>query len=140
MTRRAPARRRERGQSLVETALVFPLLLFLFMGTVDAGRLLFAYIALEEAVQEGATYAAQVTNEAKALRDPKIIARVTTSSNHAEVIGATVAPPACTNATITVSATYPLPLLTPFGALIFGGTFTLGATVVATNLQGGCTA
>jgi hypothetical protein len=123
--------------------MVIPVILVLFMATVDAGRLLFAYIALEEAVHEGATYAAQVPG------DPALIrSRVTSSSDHAEVINAVVPDSVCVPedtsttppipGTVTVTATSQVPLITPFGATIFGGTFQLGATVVATNLQGTC--
>jgi Flp pilus assembly protein TadG len=125
--------RRPRGQALVETAIVVPLMLLLFMATVDAGRLLFAYIALEEAVHEGATYAAQMPADTSGIR-----ARVTTSSDHREVTNATVPDPVCTTATVSVTATYPMPVLTPLAGALFGGSITLGSTVVATNLQGSC--
>jgi Flp pilus assembly protein TadG len=138
--------RRESGQSLVESALVIPLILLMFMGTVDVGRIVFAYIALEEAVQEGATYASHAAGTPG--WGGMTIARVTSSSNHVEVASAVVAdpsigtactaPPAETPGRITVSATYDLPLLTPVGSVLFGGTFRLGASVVATNLEGKC--
>lgn len=50
------ARRGTRGQSVVEFALVLPLLLFLFAGAADLGRLFFNFVALENAVKEGALY------------------------------------------------------------------------------------
>jgi Flp pilus assembly protein TadG len=131
-------RRRDHGQSLVEFSLVLPLLLLLIMGVVDVSRIYFAYLTLEEAVQEGATYATQVTTQPPAVRNPAIVARVQGSSNHAEVTGATVATPVCTNATITVSATYPLPPITPVGSALFGGATMLSATVVGTNFEGTC--
>jgi Flp pilus assembly protein TadG len=134
MTSRGRARAHERGQSLVETAIVLPLLLLLFMGTVDVGRFLFAYIALEEAVQEGATYASRAPTDVSGIR-----ARVTSSSNHREVTNATVPDPVCTTTTVSVTATYPMPLLTPMASLIFGNTITLGSTVVANNLEQTCT-
>jgi hypothetical protein len=71
-------------------------------------------------------------------------ARVTSSSNHAEVTAATAsvdactAPPAEDPGSITVSAFYDLPTLTPVGSVLFGGTFRLGAKVVATNLERNC--
>ncbi|HSR31116.1 MAG TPA: TadE family protein [Anaerolineae bacterium] len=48
--------RRERGQSLVETAVVFPILLLLVAAVVDFGRAFDAYIVLTNAVREGARY------------------------------------------------------------------------------------
>ena len=51
-------RRRERGQSLVETAIVFPILLLLLAAVVDFGRAFDAYIVLTNAAREGARYGA----------------------------------------------------------------------------------
>ena len=49
-------RRQERGQSLVETAIVFPILLLLLAATVDFGRAFDAYIVLTNAAREGARF------------------------------------------------------------------------------------
>ena len=46
--------RSERGQGLVELALVLPLLILLLAGTVDLGRAFFSYIVITNAAQEGA--------------------------------------------------------------------------------------
>lgn len=47
----------ERGQSLVETALVLPLLLLLFMGLFDFGRAVLTYNTVSEAARNGARVA-----------------------------------------------------------------------------------
>jgi len=44
---------RRRGQALVEFALILPVLLVILLGTVDAGRLIFAYNAVANAAREG---------------------------------------------------------------------------------------
>lgn len=44
------------GQSLVEFALILPILLLLVMGTFDLGRLFYIKIALESSAREGAYY------------------------------------------------------------------------------------
>lgn len=49
---------RERGQSLVETAIVFPILLLLLAAVVDFGRAFDAYIVLTNAAREGARWGA----------------------------------------------------------------------------------
>ncbi|MCL5428815.1 MAG: pilus assembly protein [Chloroflexi bacterium] len=49
-------RRSERGQSVVELAISFVVLVMLLAVTVDGGRLFFSYIAVREAAQEGAQY------------------------------------------------------------------------------------
>ena len=49
-------KRRERGQSLVETAVVLPILLLLVVAIVDFGRAFDAYIILTNAAREGARF------------------------------------------------------------------------------------
>jgi hypothetical protein len=46
------------GQSLVEFALMLPMLLIMLMGTLDIGRMYFAFVAIQNAAGEGALYAA----------------------------------------------------------------------------------
>lgn len=50
--------KRNSGQSLVELALFFTLLLLLLGGAVDLGRAFFGFMAIRDAAQEGATFAA----------------------------------------------------------------------------------
>jgi Flp pilus assembly protein TadG len=45
-------RRDERGQSLVETALILPVLLLLLVGILDFGRMMYSYAHLHMAAQE----------------------------------------------------------------------------------------
>jgi len=54
MGRSTHARRRERGQELVEFALILPLLLLLMVGIFEFGYVVFAYNTLSNAVREGA--------------------------------------------------------------------------------------
>ena len=63
-----------RGQSLVELALVLPLLTLLLVGMVDLGRAFFSQARLTNAVKEGAFYGAYtpynaVTNSSDEIRD-----------------------------------------------------------------------
>ena len=50
-------KRHRSGQSLVEFALIIPLVLFLLMGFLDLGRAIFYYSSLSNAVREGTRYA-----------------------------------------------------------------------------------
>ena len=52
--------RSERGQSLVELALVLPLLILLLAGMVDFGRAFSNYIVITNAAREGARMAARL--------------------------------------------------------------------------------
>ena len=48
--------RRWHGQSMVELALMMPLIALILLGTVDLGRVFFAYTRLTHSVKEGALY------------------------------------------------------------------------------------
>ncbi|MDQ6884547.1 MAG: pilus assembly protein [Candidatus Dormibacteraeota bacterium] len=62
MTRR---RGGNRAQSLVEMALITPLLFFILLGIVDIGRAYYQYTVMTDAVREGARFvSAQWTNSA----------------------------------------------------------------------------
>ncbi len=61
----------ERGQSLVEFALMFVVLTLILMGILDLGRLYYAFVGLQDAVGEGAQYATMnLTNAACAYNTP----------------------------------------------------------------------
>jgi Flp pilus assembly protein TadG len=47
--------RREKGNATVELAIVFPILLLLFVGTAELGRLFYTYTTLAKATKTGAT-------------------------------------------------------------------------------------
>jgi Flp pilus assembly protein TadG len=71
-----PGRRGWCGQSLVELALVLPIILLLFMAIFDFGRAIFAYNTVSNAARDGARIAivdqsstAGVSNAAKAAAD-----------------------------------------------------------------------
>jgi Flp pilus assembly protein TadG len=49
----------ERGQSLVEMAVLLPFLMAIVMGTVDVGRAFYAYTTLASAAYQGANCAAE---------------------------------------------------------------------------------
>lgn len=58
-TKRLSSRKRhtrQGGQSLVETAIVFPILILLLVAVVDFGRVFDAYIVLTNAAREGARF------------------------------------------------------------------------------------
>lgn len=48
----------EKGQSLVELALILFLILVILAGVVDLGRMMYEYLAMRDASQEGAAYGA----------------------------------------------------------------------------------
>jgi Flp pilus assembly protein TadG len=110
----------EKGQSLVELALGFTFILILLAGAINFGQAFFIWIALREATQEGAVYAArhpvavydgETRNRVRAAVQTEIpgfeLGRLTTNITR----GAT---PICPGNPITVSATYRFRILVPF--------------------------
>lgn len=49
--------RREKGQSLVEFAILLPFLVLLLSGLLDLGRIFYVQVTLRDAASEGVTYA-----------------------------------------------------------------------------------
>ncbi len=47
----------ERGQSLTELAVIVVIMIIILAGVVDAGGVIFQYLAMRDAAQEGASYA-----------------------------------------------------------------------------------
>jgi Flp pilus assembly protein TadG len=77
---RTRRRRRSRsGQSLVELALMLPLIALILLGTLDLARMFFAYEQLTNAVKEGALYAGREPSAATATVDPSNIVAVVRS-------------------------------------------------------------
>ena len=56
--------RGDRGQALVELALIAPILIILMLGVIDYGRVYFAYISVTNGARIGADYAAAGPAEA----------------------------------------------------------------------------
>jgi hypothetical protein len=102
----------QNGQSLVEFALVLPLLLLLICGIVDLGRLLFAYTSLNMTAQESVRLGGLGKGDAEI---------VTYAINHVSVgklvaSGVTIEPKELTRKPgedITVTLSYSLPFITP---------------------------
>ncbi|MGH2489246.1 MAG: TadE/TadG family type IV pilus assembly protein [Candidatus Limnocylindria bacterium] len=60
-----------RGQAVVETAIILPLLVLLLVMALDAGRLFFGWVALQNASRIGADYAASHADAWEGLPAPK---------------------------------------------------------------------
>ena len=62
-------KRNHHGQSLVEFALILPLLLMLVLGAIDFGRLFYTKIIITNAAREGAYYLVSHTDSANVIAD-----------------------------------------------------------------------
>ncbi|MGC9399597.1 MAG: TadE/TadG family type IV pilus assembly protein [Anaerolineae bacterium] len=122
---------RERGQSLVEVAILFPILVLLLLGVADLGRAYYAVVALRDAAEEGALYAAI---------DPANLTEIRNRAVHASSGLVTFEPDRVTRSPssgfqagepVTVTVTYDFEFYTPIIQTFFdGGTVTLRGEAV----------
>ena len=132
-----------RGQALVETGLILSLILMIALATFDLGRGIAAHIALREATQEGAIYAGYLLHHEDTSLDVdigEVEQRVQESSTVDAVVDAEVDETGCAGApgALTIESTYELPVISPFGQLIYGSSFDLTVAIDATNLNEAC--
>lgn len=102
----------QKGQSLVEFALVLPLLLLLICGVVDLGRLLFAYSSLNMTAQESVRLGGLGRTDAEIINYAKTHLVYGNSSK----LTVTITPNGSTRKSgdnVKVALTYPLPFITP---------------------------
>lgn len=146
----------ERGQSLVELAISFPVMLLLLLGTIDFGMALYSFLIVRDAAQEGALYGSfnpgnsvEIESRARniapidsdalfffpvALTDEEVV-RISIERSAGNCQGFS----AGAINTITVTASYAYPLLMPFSEEVIGSK-TIPLTASATNviLQPAC--
>ncbi len=151
-------RERSRGQSVVEFALVLPILLLLLAAAIDFGRLFYAYVAVENAAKEGALYGARsplcddstnvncadpdnvawhVANEASNLTDSSgnsLLASTVACRNPSGVLVQPIND--CLDGyTYQVTVTTPFQLITPILSSIVGQSITLRAEAQSTVIS-----
>jgi Flp pilus assembly protein TadG len=109
-------RTKERAQTLVEFALVVPVLLLILAGTVEFGRAFWEYGVVLQAVQEGARFGAALGN---ANNDTAIATRV---QQVAAAGGLTVA---ASSVTVTATCSYLSNAAVPAGSRTRGNILTV---------------
>jgi Flp pilus assembly protein TadG len=147
----------ERGQSLTELAISFPVILLLMIGTLDFGMAIYSYLVIRDAAQEGALYGSinpnnntEIENRARFIapqdnqggiyffpvelnNKDKVAINIKTSGNNCQGV---------TNGkinSITVNVSYDYPILIPFSETIIGRrTINLDATATNVILQPAC--
>ena len=113
-------RRQSRGQSLVEAALTLPVLVLLMVGLLDFGRVYYTVVALRDAADEGAVYAAMNPNDLNGIRMRAVDASpALVTINPANV--QRFAPTLQVGQPITVTVTFDLELYTPLATTFVGG-------------------
>lgn len=136
----------EKVQSLVELAISLLILLLVLAGVVDLGRLIYQYISIRDAAQEGAVYASiypsacnQTIERVKSSMSNTDPNQVTVLINGLECSGAT-AQDACANKEARVTIQQPnyeisLPFL---GSALGKQSISLSATMSSTILRPPC--
>lgn len=117
------AAKAQRGQSLVELALLVPVLILILIGIIDFGRVFNAYITITNAAREGARYGAMHPDDADGIK-ARVVNEATASGVNVEDVE--VEFPNGTSEPgnpIRVKVIYGFPLITAF--LFGGGTITL---------------
>lgn len=139
-----------RGQSVVEFALVLPVMMLLLVIGVDFGRLFFTSIQLTNAAREGANYAATnptdtATIQSRVLAEANVQAQrgegaITVATVCADSAGTTIlcsaakSGTAASGNTIRVSAREAFSFMTPLISGFFGGSLQVGAATSAVVL------
>lgn len=131
---------RERGQSIVEFAIVLPLVLIVLLGLLDLGRVYYTLVALEDMASEGATYAAIHPD---AGHEDEVCARAAYGSIGTGMV--TVSPTAvrveypseiAPGASITVTVPYSFTFVTPFvGGMVENGMIELRGTATSSIIS-----
>jgi PKD repeat protein len=142
-------RRCASGQSLVEFALVLPVMLLVLLVAIDFGRLFFSWIQVNNAAREGAAYgaayptdasgitthASQETNaQAQAGESPLTVLVSCANQVGNSIPCSAAAGGAGTGNTLTVTVRETFAFLTPGITTILGGNLTIGAAATATVL------
>jgi Flp pilus assembly protein TadG len=103
----------ENGQSLVEFALVLPLLVLLLFGIIDFGRIIHAYLTIDHAGREAA--------RAASIGKTKVeVEQVAIDSGKSINLSDVTVSPGTSGANATVTITYPITFLTPVIGNIVG--------------------
>ncbi len=134
-----PQRRSERGQSLVEFAITFLVLVLILSVVVDVGRLYFASVAVREAAEEGALYGStgDFSGIETRVRQSSSSPIDMTDASKVQVSRSPATP--CAGQSLTVTVTYQFDFIMPLIAPIIGSnTLPLSHSAVTTVLQSSC--
>lgn len=138
---RLRGRRKSRGQSLVEFAIIVPVVLVLLGVIADSGRLFFSYVAITNAAREGALFGAKSPNcdvPKTGCANPNNVAWKVSqdAGSGATMSAACLAPDGTTRGSVSaclegdtyrINVRQPVGLLTPLVRVVFGSTIWVGA-------------
>jgi Flp pilus assembly protein TadG len=139
MTRVAPgaSQRRERGQTLVEFALIIPLFALILFALLDFGRVIYTQNTLEQAAREasrvGTLEAVDASWKYSLIRNAAINSAAGVGLTSANVVGQGCADcfypdGAVSGEIVVVTVNTQVALLTPILSQVLGGTFNVTST------------
>ena len=109
--------RNDRGQAILEFAMVLPLFLLVMVGTAEVGILVHHYLVLHAGIREGARVAA--TGSAVADIRTRVYS-ATPTLNSADLTVAVTNAEGVRGSMVTVNATYTVDLITPMIETLMG--------------------
>jgi Flp pilus assembly protein TadG len=108
--------RDERGQSLVEFALVLPVLLLILVGIFNFGVLFYSDIVINEAARDAARYASIGVSQTEILQ---VIGQDCQTLNVSQVNTSISQPyPQSSGLPVTITITYPVPIMLPLSLFL----------------------
>lgn len=114
-----------RGQSLVETALILPIILLILLGLLEFGRIMSGWMIITHASREGARLASlggsnsQITTRVKAVSTTLTLTNMTVAISPSSNRN--------TGTMVTVNVSYTINLMTPFVGAIVGNSIPMDA-------------
>jgi len=135
MNKLIQSKRGERGQSMIELALTISILMVLLAGTIDLGRAFFAWLAMRDAAQEGASYGSFHPSDSAGIeaRVRATFADVIKDPSAIVSVGIDYDGPLCLDdpqSIVTVNVEYQnFPISMPFLGALIGDTIIIRATI-----------
>jgi Flp pilus assembly protein TadG len=125
---RKALRRSEKGQALVELALIVPVLLLLVLGVFEFGRLLNAYMTVQHAAREGARLGILGATDAEI--ESRVLSTAVSLDTTRMMVGIAPAKASRTTGTImTVSVTYSFKVIVPFIDVLLGSSLPIRSSL-----------
>ncbi len=116
-------RRKERGQELVEYALILPIMMLILMSILDLGRAVYYYSAIHNSAREGARYG--VINPEDPAGIEAVVRNKAVVLNPTELTVVIILPD---EDTVQVTVTYQFTAITPIAGILLGeNVITLGS-------------
>lgn len=116
----------KKGQSIVEMALILPIIMLLFMGIVDFGRIMNSQIQISSASRSGARIAAIGKTDAEIIN----FINLSTSTLKVENLIITITPNQASRSSediVTILVEYDISIITPGVSIITGNPYRLSS-------------